>query len=183
MAALGTRDGDSCFLRGGEAVISCSFRFFSLTNSAITSLISSWQSVETKKLSVIGVDEAFSAILIPANRSRPAAGRMESWSMQKMMRTEVMLSCPELLIELDRTITVCSKSMILVKLTAQFITTSALPRDIHPYLSLASYKCCSGSEETAGMASMFTVSISSSDSPWFFTAFILLFLGFSFTAS
>lgn len=85
--------------------------------------------------------------------------------MQNMMSTEVILSCPELLMELERIITVWKKSMMLVKPMAQFSTISPLLLEVHPYRSFASSKCLSGSDEIAGMASILTVSIYISDSP------------------
>jgi hypothetical protein len=105
-AALGTREGDSCFLLGGEAVISTCFLFLYLLITAITSLSSSWQSELTRKVSIIECSEKRYIILMTAKVIRPAAGRIANWSMQKMMRTEVMLSSPELLVEFVRVATV-----------------------------------------------------------------------------
>jgi hypothetical protein len=41
-----------------------------------------------------------------AKMIRPATGRIANWSMQKIMRTEVILSSPELLVEFVRVTTV-----------------------------------------------------------------------------
>jgi hypothetical protein len=152
-------------LRGGEAVISCYFLFFSRTNSAITSLTSYWQRAETKKLSMMGLAETCSVILMIMKRRRPATGRMVNWSIQKMMRTEVMLSCPELLIELLKAITVSNSRTMLESPIKQFRTTSDLLRAILPSHSFASSVGRRGSAEIAGIASILTESISIYDSP------------------
>ena len=55
---------------------------------------------------MMGADEIFSASLMMAKIRSPTAGRMANWSMEAIIRTEAILSCPELLIEFVSVITV-----------------------------------------------------------------------------
>jgi hypothetical protein len=66
---------------------------------------------------------------------------------------------------------------------AQFRTISPLLLEVHPYRSLASSICLSGSDDIAGIASILTVSIYIYDSPWFFIAFSPCFLGFGLASA
>lgn len=81
-----------------------------------------------------------------------------------MMRTEVMLSCPELLMELVSVVTVWNSIKMLETHSALLRISSGLLRGILPP-SFTSYTGRSGYAEAAGIASMFTVSIYNSDYP------------------
>lgn len=97
--------------------------------------------------------------------------RMANWSIAMMISTEVMLSCPELLIELVRTVAVWKSMRMTVMVNAQFMRCSVLHRSTLCYLA-DSLTCmvCNGYDEKAGMVSILTDSISISDCPWFFMA-------------
>lgn len=90
--------------------------------------------------------------------------RMANWSIVMMMSTEVILSCPELLIELVRIVTVWKSIRMTAIVNAQLMRCYVLHRSTLCYLA-GSLTCivCSGSDEKAGMVSMLTVSISISD--------------------
>lgn len=92
-----------------------------------------------------------------------------------------MLSCPELLMEFVRTFAVWNSIRMIITVNAQLIRCSVLHRSTLCCLA-DSLACnvCSGYEEKAGMVSILTESISISDCPWFFIAFIrsLLVAGF-----
>jgi len=115
---------------------------------------------------MMAADEIFSASLLMAKIRSPIAGRTANWSMEAIMRTEVMLSCPELLIEFVSVITVWNSIKMLERQRALLRTSSDLLRDTLPP-SFTSSVGPSGCAETAGMASMLIVSIYISDYPWF----------------
>ena len=100
--ALGIREGDYCFLRGGEAAISKAFLSLSFYFSTKIRLISSEQIKPTKVDCSISSPEINKCSLIPKSKVRPKGILIITWSMAMAVRTEIMLSYPELLIEVDR---------------------------------------------------------------------------------
>lgn len=106
--ALGTFDGEGRFYLGGEAVISCYLRSLSFSLSIRIYLISSEQNRQSRPTYCSFTPAAWIYALRDKIKSAPRGSLIDIWSMAMMMRTETMLSCPELLIDNDKVITLCS---------------------------------------------------------------------------
>jgi hypothetical protein len=104
--ALGILEGESLFCRGGEAAISTAFLSLYFCFKSNIDSIYSEQIRPTRPDSSIAPPEISRYSLIAIATVTPSGILTATWSIPMAASTEMMLSSPELLMDVERVITV-----------------------------------------------------------------------------